>query len=234
MVRPLLDEHSAADALAVYYALHHPAARTTVFVHADPAHPDRPDGFLVRAQTGQDLFRPLITLRAPSSEAACDLFGQAMYTGRPFYVTVPLSLAGYVNEHLMVAEPSVYRVYRLDPENYQPIINIFVTSERGQDDWPRYEIRQTDRVLASAGVNWRSPRYAELYVYVDGAARGRGYGKSVVNRVAGGLLEAGVTPLYVVAEDNTASMRTAEAAGFTDTGLREYVCQATLVVNEIQ
>jgi predicted GNAT family acetyltransferase len=83
--------------------------------------------------------------------------------------------------------------------------------------------------LASAGVNWRSPRYAEIYVYVDGNVRGRGYGKSVVARAAGDLLEAGITPLYVVAEDNTASIRTAQAVGFEDTGAREYICEAALI-----
>ena len=232
LVRPLLDERSPADALAVYYALYHDSARSAVFSHFDPARPDRSDGFLVRAQTGQDLFRPLITFRARSSDAALDLLRRGLYPGRPFYVTVPMDLAGYVNQCLTVAGPATYRIYRLDREAYDPIVNIFVTSERGQDGWPRYEIRQADRVLASAGVNWRSPRFAELYVYVDGTVRGRGYGKSVVNRAAGDLLQAGVTPLYVVAEDNTASIRTAQAAGFVDTGLREYVCEAALVANK--
>jgi predicted GNAT family acetyltransferase len=40
------------------------------------------------------------------------------------------------------------------------------------------------------------------------------------------LLEAGRTPLYVVADSNTTSIRLAEAVGFEDTGLREFVGQA--------
>jgi predicted GNAT family acetyltransferase len=138
-------------------------------------------------------------------------------------------MADSVNRFLAVSDPAIYRVYRLSRDLFQPVINIFVTAEHGPDDWPRYEVRQSDRVLASAGVNWRSPRFAELYVYVDGAVRGRGYGKSVVARAAGDLLEAGITPLYVVAEDNTASIRTAQAVGFVDTGVREYVCEAALL-----
>ncbi len=230
-IRALIDERKPGDALAAYYALYHDRARASVFLHHDPAHPAQPDGFLVRAQTGQDLFRPLVTFRAPSAEAAYDLFQQGIQGGRPYYVTVPADLAGYVNRHLTVNDAAIYRVFRLDREHFQPVVNIFVTTERGPDNWPRYEIRQTDRVLASAGVNWRSPNFAEIYVYVDSAARGRGYGKSVVARAAGDLLEAGITPLYVVAEDNTASIRTAQAVGFADTGAREYICEAALIVS---
>lgn len=226
LIRPLLDEQVPADALAAYYALHHDPARSAVFLLVDPARPGRASGFLVRAQTGQDLFRQLATFRAPTAEAALDLFRRGLNRGRPYYFTVPLTMAEFVNRHLAVAEPALYRVFRLDRERFQPVVNIFVTAERGPDGWPRYEIRQDDRVLASAGTNWRSPRFAELYVYVDGAVRGRGYGKSVVARAAGDLLEAGITPLYVAAEDNTASIRTAEAVGFVDTGVREYVCEA--------
>lgn len=230
LVRPLVDESNPADALAAYYALHHDPGRAAVFTHFEPDQPSRPDGFLVRAQTGQDLFRPLVTFRVASAEAAFELFQEGMRGGRPYYVTVPIALAEYVNRYLAVSEPSLYRVYRLDRQNFQPVVNIFVTTERGPDGWPRYEIRQADRVLASAGVNWRSPNYAEIYVYVDGNVRGRGYGKSVVARAASDLIEAGIIPLYVVSEDNTASIRTAEAVGFADTGLREYVCEAALIL----
>jgi GNAT superfamily N-acetyltransferase len=227
-VRRLLDERSTVDALAAYYAFHHDPERTDLFAHTD-AVSQRPDGFLVRARTGQDLFRPLVTFRAPTAEVAGELFRAGLNAGRPYYFTIPFELAGYVHSHLAVVEPVVYHVYRLDRSRFEPIINVFVTSSRGADGWPRYEIRQVDRLLASAGVNWRSPRFAELYVHVDPAARGRGYGKSVVARAAADLLEANVTPLYVAAEDNTASLRTAEAVGFSDTGLREYVCEAALL-----
>jgi GNAT superfamily N-acetyltransferase len=224
-LRHLLNEHSPADALAVYYALHHDPARTELFIYPDE--PGRaPEAFLARARTGQDLFRPIVTFRAPSAEAAGELFHRGLPPGRPHYITVPAELAGHVNARLTVAEPALYRMYRLDQRRFEPIVNIFITTSTNPEGWRRYEIRQGDRVLASAGVNWRSPRFAELYVYVDPAARERGYGKSVVARAAADLLEAGVTPLYVAAEDNAPSLRTAEAVGFVDTGLREYVCEA--------
>lgn len=228
LIRHLLDDRSPADALAVYYALCHDPGRSVLVVHPEAGNSNRADGFLVRAQTGQDLFRPLVTFRAPSAEAALELFREGLTPGRPYYVAVPMDLAGHVNRHLRVSDPTTHRVYRLDPERYQPIINIFVSTSRGPDGTPRYEVRQAEKAYASAGVNWRSARFAEIYVYVDPAVRGRGWGKSVVASAAGDMLMAGLTPLYVVADDNPASIRTAEAVGFLDTGIREYVCEGVL------
>lgn len=226
LLRPVLDDHSPADALAVYYALYHDTNRTAIFLYPEPADAAGTSGFLVRAQTGQDLFRPLVTYRAPSPEVALKLFREGLQAGRPYYFTVPLDLAGQVNKHLRVSDPAIHRVYQLAWEHYQPIINVFVTRVTAPDGLSRYEVRRGDRAYASAGVNWHSPRYAELYVYVDPSVRGRGWGKSVVASATGELLNAGLIPLYVVAEDNLASIRTAEAVGYVDTGLREYVCEA--------
>lgn len=232
LVRPLLDDRSPGDALAVYYALHHDPGRSAIVVHRDPKNPNQADGFLVRAQTGQDLFRPLVTFRAASPEVALELFRAGLQAGRPNYFAVPIAWAGHLNRHLRVSDAIAHRIYQLDPDHFQPIVNIFVTRAEAAEGLSRYEVRQADKVYASAGVNWRSPRFAELYVYVDPAARGRGWGRSVVASAARDTLEAGLTPLYVVAEDNLASIRIAEAVGFADTGLREYVCEAVLADNQ--
>ncbi len=225
-LRPLLDEHSPADALAGYYVFHHPDNRTEIFVHGDEAQADRADGFLVRARTGLDLFRPLVTYRAQTEAAARALFREGLPPGRPVYLTVPDSLAGWANQYLTMTEIELHRVYRLDPRRYQPEINILVVTSSGADGTPRCEIRAGDGVGAVAGVNWQSPVFAEVFVYSDAAVRGRGWGKSVVSAVVGMLLKSGRTPLYVVAESNEASIRVAEAVGFEDTGFREYVGQA--------
>ena len=71
LARHLLDERSAADAMAAYYALEHAASRTRLFLHY--ADGGRVDGVLVRSQTGADLFRPLVILRAPDPKAAVQL-----------------------------------------------------------------------------------------------------------------------------------------------------------------
>jgi RimJ/RimL family protein N-acetyltransferase len=231
-LRPLLDEASPADALAAYYAFHHPAERAEIFVHPAEAQTDRADGFLVRARTGMDLFRPLVTYRARDEATAKWLFSNGLPTGRPVYLSVPESLALWVNRHLAVTDAEIHRIYRLDPRRYRPEINILVTTSTGTDGTPRCEIRSGDTLAAVAGVNWQSPDFAEVFVYTDPAARGRGWGKSVVSALVGMILKAGRTPLYVAAESNEASIRVAEAVGFEDTGLREYVGNAVRANDE--
>jgi RimJ/RimL family protein N-acetyltransferase len=225
-IRPLLDPASPADALADYYAFHHPPERAELFVHSDEADPAHADGFLVRARTGMDLFRPLVAYRARTEAAARALFHEGLPVGRPVYLTVPVSLAGWANKYLQVTEAELHRLYRLSASRYQPEINVLVVTSRGADGSPRCEIASRDKVGALAGVNWQSPRFAEVFVFTDPAARGRGWGRSVVSALCGLLLQSGRTPLYVVAGSNDASIRVAEAVGFEDTGLREYVGHA--------
>lgn len=223
--RRLLDEHSPADALAVYYAVYSPPERAELFLHTDEA--GRVDGFLVRARTGMDLFRPLVTLRAPDEAAARALFEAGLLRGRPVYLTVPEALGPWVNKHLEVAEAERHRIYALRADRHQPILNVLTLTSDDPNGGPRCEIRPSGRLGAVAGVNWQSPAFAEIYVYTDPEVRGRGWGKSVVSTLAGLLLQAGRTPLYVVAESNDYSIRLAEAVGFQDTGHREFVAQAS-------
>jgi RimJ/RimL family protein N-acetyltransferase len=173
-----------------------------------------------------DLFRPLVTLRAEREPAAEILLEQGLIAGRPVYLTVPESHATWVNKYLSVTDAELHRIYRYDPERFQPEINVLVVTSQAPDGLPRCEIRAGDRAGAVAGVNWQSPRFAEVYVYTEPAVRGRGWGKSVVRALVGQLLKAGRTPLYVVSEHNEYSIRLAETVGFVDTGRREYVGQA--------
>jgi ribosomal protein S18 acetylase RimI-like enzyme len=230
-VRRLLDPRSPADALASYYALFHAPERSDLFIYPDdspsasqPAVPLL--GFLVRARTGMDLFRPLVTFRAQTDEAARLLLERGMAPGRPAYLTVPDHLAPWANKYLTVTDAELHRVYRLNPQRYQPILNVLAVTSTSQDGLPRVEIRAGERAGAVAGINWQSPDFAEVYVYTDPAVRGRGWGKSVVAALAGLIQQAGRTPLYVVGESNEYSIRLAEAVGFDDTGHREYVGQA--------
>lgn len=220
-LRSLLDDNSVGDALASYYALYHPPDRAEVVVHPTDGHPA--DGFLVRARTGLDLFRPLVTFRAPSEGVAVALFQEGLQLGRPVYLTVPESLALWANKHLAVSDAALHRVYRFNANKFEPMLNVLATMSAGPDGTPRCEIRSGGEVKAVAGVNWQSPRFAEVYVYTDPAVRGRGWGRSVVSAVAHQLVKTGRLPLYVVAESNDASIRVAEAVGFEDTGQREYV-----------
>lgn len=223
-VRPLLGERAAADALANYYVFHHPAERTELFVHPEGDGPA--DGFLVRARTGMDLFRPLVTFRARDEAGARALFAAGLPPARPVYLTVPDALGLWAKRNLSLTDAELHRVYRFEPQAYEPQINVLVMTSRGPDGLPRCEIRANDRAGAVAGVNWQSERFAEVYVYTEQAVRGRGWGKAVVRCLVGQLLKAGRIPLYVVSENNTYSIRLAEAVGFLDSGHREFVGQA--------
>ncbi len=223
-LRDWLNPRSPADARAVYYALHHPPERITLVTETEAE--GRPAGFLVRARTSLDLFRPLVTLRARSEEAAAALLRAGLPAGQPVYLTVPVALGPWMNRHLMTSDAEIHRLYCLRSERHQPLINVLTLTSNDPSGSPRCEIRPGGEPGAVAGVNWQSPDYAEIYVYTAPAVRGRGWGKSVVSTLAGLLLKSGRTPLYVVAESNDYSIRLAEAVGFEDTGFREYVAQA--------
>ncbi len=225
-LRRLLDEHDAGDALACYYALHHPAAR----VHLSGALSAEGGllGFLARAQTGQDLFRPLVTGRAPDFPTLTALVHASLAPGQPLYFSVPMVNASWARALVDSATQTRLRLYVLHRESFSPIVNVLVTRDRSPDGLPRYEIRLGDHLLAAAGVNWRSPAFAEVFVHTDPAVRERGHGRSVVAGLCLELLEAGCTPLYAADEASPGSQRLAESVGFSDSGQREFVCSGTL------
>ncbi len=222
--RDLLNEFDAADGLASYYTLHHDATRTALYVYRN--HAGAVDGFLARCQTGFDLFRPLVTMRVRGASDACaPLLEAGLVAGRPYLMVVPPALAERLARHLTITEPVYNRVMRLDPARFTPEINVLVVSRTDPDGSPRAEVRRGSRPIAVAGINWRSPIFAEVYVRVEPEGRGRGWGRSVVKAVAAELLRQGVTPLYSVAEDNEPSYDLALDVGFVDTGAREVMAQ---------
>lgn len=75
--------------------------------------------------------------------------------------------------------------------------------------------------MAMSGTNWRSPNFAEVFVYVHPRGRGRGWGRSVVSACTSALLEERLRPVYIVDEENEASIHIAEGLGYVDTGIRE-------------
>jgi len=223
-VLSLVRQDDPADALATYYALYAPAhtrSLSTAF-----AEDGAPEGFLVRARTGLDLFRPIVTFRARTERAAQRLITQGIPPARPVILAVPMPLGPWAYRYLHTSNAEVHRIYRLEHADHQPLINVLATTGHDPQGGPRCEIRVGDRLGAVAGVNWQTAHFAEVYVYTDPAVRGRGWGKSVVSTVAGQVLAAGLTPLYVVAENNDYSVRLAEAVGFHDTGARTILGEA--------
>jgi RimJ/RimL family protein N-acetyltransferase len=184
----------------------------------------RLDAFLLRAQTGQDLFRPLVTLRASDSSTVRELLETALPSGPPALFTIPEALSLWLMPLLSVETRQRLLLYRLDPSRFEPTINIFVHRSSSPDGLPRFEIRQDERLLAAAGINWQSPDWAEVFVQTNPETRERGYGKSVCSALCALLLETKRSVLFAVEENNTPSIRLARSLGFEDTGERELLC----------
>lgn len=232
-IQHLLNPRSPADALASYYALYHPEDRTTLFIHRSPERGGRVDGFLALCRTGMDLFRPLLTLRVPDEEVAAELVENALPPEAAVMIAAPPDLGPMVEALFALSGEVTARVFQLERGDFQPIINVLVMQAPSPDGSPRFVIRgqSLDRgarpvgpVLASAGINWRSPSFADIYVHVDPQARGRGLGKSVVSALSNWLLGQNVTPLYMVPDTDEASTRIAAGLGFRDTAVRILFC----------
>ncbi len=230
-IQHLLKPRGAADAMASYYALHHPEDRSSLLVHH--ASNNRADGFLVLSRTGMDLFRPLMTLRASSEQVAAELLESAVPPEADVMIAVPLNLRPLIEAFFTIRGETTAIIYQLDRVRFQPIINVLVTRAPTPGGDPRFVIRgqSFDRgarpvgpTLATAGINWRSPDFADIYVQTDPQARDRGLGKSVISALCNWLLEQNTTPLYTVAVDNETSHKLARSLGFQDTGARTLIC----------
>jgi len=218
-IRPLLAPTDPADALTAYYALSYNPRRVTLTLHRTPAGPV--DGFVAICWTGRDLFVPLVVLRAPE-QAAGDLLRRALLAGRPYTIITTPALCQSVQEAMFLERQQINEVYTLVPSAFRPVINAMVQPGEGSF---RFEIRSRDQIAAAAGVNWRSDRLAEMYVYTDPNFRARGWGKAVGAACVKALLEAHLLPLYTISEENAISRRLAHALGFQDSGAREFECQ---------
>jgi RimJ/RimL family protein N-acetyltransferase len=232
-IQHLLNPRSPADALASYYALYHPEDRTTLLIHRSQSAGKRGNGFLALCRTGMDLFRPLLTLRVPDEQAAAELLESALPAEAAVMIAVPPGLRPIVEAFFSLAGETTGAVYQLERHEFRPIINVLVVQAPSPDGSPRFVIRgqSFDRgarsvgpAVATAGINWRSPYFADIYVHVDPQARGREFGKSVVSALSNWLLGQNITPLYTAPDTDEASAQLAAGLGFRDTGVRILFC----------
>lgn len=229
--RKLLNEFDAADGLATYYTMYHEPRRTTIAIHR--ASDGSLDGFLTQCLTGIDLFRPLVTMRLRGAGAAArGLIAESLVPGRPYMLIVPERVMESTAPHLDVAHAERTNILRLEPARYRAEMNALIVHTEDVAGHPRVEARDGRAVLGSAGVNWRSSLFADVYVTVDPAAQRRGVGRSLVNALVGDLLKLKVTPLYTVAESHAESLALAEAVGFIDTGAREIAASVQVPVTD--
>ena len=220
-VRPLLNLAAPADALPAYYVLFHPPSRTRLYVHEGAD--GRVDGFVAVCQTGQRLFQPTVVLRTPNAGAAAELLRRALVPGRPYYLITTPDLREAVAQVADLDQPEINHVYKLDLVRFQPLINVLVVSEQGLGGLPRFVIRSQGEIASEAGINWRSPHFAEVFVRTMPAARGRGWGRAVLTTCTTWVIRSAGQPLYVVGAGNEPSIALAEAVGYVDTGVREFV-----------
>jgi ribosomal protein S18 acetylase RimI-like enzyme len=75
-------------------------------------------------------------------------------------------------------------------------------------------------VAAGVGRKIHSSIGHELAVVTEEAHRGRGWAQRLVTQAARRALDDGAVPIYLHAEDNIASAKTADASGFPDLGWR--------------
>ncbi len=236
-IRHLLREREPADAMAAYYALYHPDERTTLVTPPLPAE-QRAGGYVALSRTGIDLFRPLVTMRLPTdhdpaaTDAAAALLRQALAPGQPVIISAPDRYLPLLRALCDIQSEERLRLYALDGRRFEPIINVLVTRSEGPGGLARFTIRSsqtgTEEVAATASLNWQSPHFAEIAVSTRPQFRRQGWGRSVVAALCQYVLDSGRAPLYVVSEENAASIQLAEGVGFSDTGAREAFLQASL------
>lgn len=227
-IRPLLNEVKPADALANYYAFYHPDRKTSLITYPPAAPVAR--GYIALSRTGMDLFRPVLTMRLPldDHQAAAELVGTALPEEAPVILYAPENHGPLLDAFFSVQSEERLRVLVLDHVRFQPVINILVTQEKSPNGLPRFVIRsqQSDnRVVASAGINWQTPTFAEISVFTEADQRRQGWGRSVVAALCQYILADGRTPLYTVNENNRPSLQLAESAGFVDRGIRRLLLE---------
>ncbi|MCI0396007.1 MAG: GNAT family N-acetyltransferase [Chloroflexi bacterium] len=237
-IRHLLNENEPSDAMDAYYAFYHPDAKTQLFLY--PAGASQAMGYVCLARTGIDLFRALVTMRLPEDSAGqvdfapgARLLYQAMPAGTSVFVSAPIQYRPLLGALFEAQMEELLRVCILDRGRFEPILNVLVTQANSANGLPRFVIRESGAegrgdVVASAGLNWQSPRFAEISVSTQSSHRRQGHGRSVVAALAQHVLASGRIPIYVVAEQNEASIRLAESLGFVDIGIRQVIIEGTL------
>lgn len=240
-IHHLLHEQQPGDAMAAYYAFHHPDEKTHLVLspeNVDSNPVAHAAGYVALSRTGIDLFRPLVTMRLPidrepgATRDAADLIARALAPGQPAILSIPVHYRPLIDALFDVQSEERLRLFALTPARFEPIVNVLVTRSTGPGGLPRFSIRSSqsgeEEVVASASLNWQSPRFAEIAVNTRPQYRRQGWGRSTVAALSGYLIDSGRTPLYVVSEENEPSAQLAESVGFADTGIREYLLQATV------
>jgi hypothetical protein len=218
VLRTLLDVRSASDALASYYGLVHDCERVQLFGF----HPNSENlsAFLVLAQTGIDLFRPLVIPFAGTQVALCSLIEKSLKPERHYLTYLPLEQQEFLIGVADLSPIQVSNLLRLDARGFEPIINVLLERRQSPDGSLRFEIRSKDGFAAS-GINWQTEFAAEIYAEGDNMGYRRGFTKSVLGALIHQLLQQRLTVFLRVPDDDYKSFEDAFDLGFKPTGIRQ-------------
>jgi GNAT superfamily N-acetyltransferase len=239
-IRHLLNIREAGDGLASYYAFNHPDNRTQIITY--PENTARATGFITLSRTGFDLFRPLVTMRLPQQgtnldlDASVTLLKMALPAGQPVIIHTKSTYLPLLRAIFDITSEKNLNLYQLAKNRFEPVVNVFVTQSTGANGLPRFQIRNppgdpNGEILASAGINWQSPHFADISVNTNPRFRRKGYGRSVVAALVQHLLNQGRHPLYVAQGENTPSIELAQSIHFTDTLTRMVLLEGALKAN---
>ncbi len=153
----------------------------------------RPLGFVAACVTGMNPFQPVVVFQAEDDLQADLLFAEGLGAGMGYLFVAEAKWAGFLEKRLN-NRADFSRIFVLEPGRLQPVVNLFVRTNRGADGSPQATIDAQGRTVARAGVNWQGGRFAELYALVDPAARGREWARSVLSAVAQAVQSRGRAP----------------------------------------
>ncbi len=179
LIRPLLNQHDAADGMASYYAFHHADAKTQLVTL--PTEDGRTQGYIAISRTGYDLFRPFITMRLPIQELAQSrqLINDALQPGTPIIAQVPSHYFPLMQALFHIESAQTMVLYQLDNGRFRANINLMVVRSRAANGLPRFIIRnQEGDLVAAVALNWQSPHFAEVSVNTKPGYRRQGWGKA--------------------------------------------------------
>lgn len=223
----LLDLNSPADALPTYYALDHPCEKTLLYLYAS----DRaaPEGFLAIAQTGMDIFRPIIVPFLSSGAALREMLSYVLTDRRPYLLLLPDERLPALEAHFDLQVLERETLYRLEESLFKPVQNVLVVEDVSPDGQPRYLLQSRRNPGIAAGVNWKSGRASEIYL--TGLERGE-VSEAALRSVASALVQrllAERRMILIRMPQNATTVRTAlEGLGFVSTHQRLALCEVQL------
>jgi hypothetical protein len=220
---PLLDLRSASDAILAYYAIEHPENKISLFANYSVS--GRPNGFLISARTGFDLFRPLVLPAVASRETMSKLLQKFLTPPQPILIQIPLEQREWIEDDLDLTNIHISELLRLDVREFEPILNVLVIEKSAPDF--RFEIHAKSGSKAIAGLNWKGSTFAEVYLEADREALERGLGISVLAAACSKLLQLKLVPLYRY-EASSLEYSKLEELGFRSTGTRSIFADAQL------